>query len=161
MIPAGHSNMHVLFWLYWNINATLLQLLSSAILCPGRNQGCQAAYKPGSVPRAMGAAMTIHLGRRLPDASCGLPGQRAGGGLPNRALSCLPCSRWGLPCRSRYRKRGGLLPHHFTLTRRTGGLFSVALSLKLVAQKLPLGISLAGRYPAPCLRGARTFLTQR
>ncbi len=26
------------------------------------------------------------------------------------------CSRWGLPCRSRYRSRGGLLPHPFTLT---------------------------------------------
>jgi len=26
------------------------------------------------------------------------------------------CSRWGLPCRSRCRKRGALLPHRFTLT---------------------------------------------
>lgn len=44
-----------------------------------------------------------------------------------------PCSRWGLPCRGRYRPRGGLLPHRFTLTaecsRTDGGLFSVALSL--------------------------------
>jgi len=49
------------------------------------------------------------------------------------------CSRWGLPCRSRCRGRGALLPHLFTLTRqgcgatgapvRPGGLFSVALSL--------------------------------
>src|SRR6476469_1138348 len=29
-----------------------------------------------------------------------------------------PCSDWGLPCRRRYRRRGGLLPHRFTLTRR-------------------------------------------
>ena len=46
------------------------------------------------------------------------------------------CSRWGLPCRLRCRKRGALLPHRFTLTAGTfpggtgrGGLFSVALSL--------------------------------
>ena len=43
------------------------------------------------------------------------------------------CSRWGLPCRSRCRSRGALLPHPFTLTRcfkeGTGGLLSVALSL--------------------------------
>ena len=45
-----------------------------------------------------------------------------------------PCSGWGLPCRLRYRKRGALLPHLFTLTSadsrlRFGGLFSVALSM--------------------------------
>lgn len=46
------------------------------------------------------------------------------------------CSRWGLPCRRRCRKRGALLPHRFTLAcrrvrlpGRAGGLFSVALSL--------------------------------
>ncbi len=43
-----------------------------------------------------------------------------------------PCSGWGLPCRSRCRLRGGLLPHRFTLARSgeagPGGLFSVALS---------------------------------
>jgi len=31
-----------------------------------------------------------------------------------------PCSDWGLPCRDRYRPRGGLLPHRFTLTRLRG-----------------------------------------
>ena len=42
------------------------------------------------------------------------------------------CSRWGLPCRRRCRRRGALLPHPFTLARwpkRAGGLLSVALSL--------------------------------
>jgi len=29
-----------------------------------------------------------------------------------------PCSDWGLPSHFRYRKRGGLLPHPFTLTAR-------------------------------------------
>ncbi len=41
-----------------------------------------------------------------------------------------PCSSWGLPCRSCYRERGGLLPHRFTLaTPKDGGLISVALSV--------------------------------
>jgi len=40
------------------------------------------------------------------------------------------CSRWGLPCRPCYQRRGALLPHPFTLTSRMrGGLLSVALSL--------------------------------
>jgi hypothetical protein len=30
-----------------------------------------------------------------------------------------PCSRWGLPCRPRYRGRGALLPHPFTLASET------------------------------------------
>jgi len=30
------------------------------------------------------------------------------------------CSGWGLPCHTCYQARGALLPHHFTLTLRTG-----------------------------------------
>src|SRR5690606_36997950 len=61
------------------------------------------------------------------------------------AIPIRPCSRWGLPCRVRYRPRGALLPHPFTFRRAEalGGLFSVALSLNP-----PEGGS-AGRYPAP------------
>ena len=47
------------------------------------------------------------------------------------------CTRWGFPCRFACAQRGGLLHHLFTLTdgtlpRRgsTGGIFSVALSVK-------------------------------
>ncbi len=59
-----------------------------------------------------------------------------------RAAPTWSCSRWGLPCRRRYRRRGALLPHPFTLTRHprgdpAGGLLSVALSLGL----LPPGIT--------------------
>jgi len=51
-----------------------------------------------------------------------------------RAVPIRSCSRWGLPCRRRCRRRGALLPHHFTLAAvenatHRGGLFSVALSL--------------------------------
>ena len=51
------------------------------------------------------------------------------------------CSRWGLPCRPCRQGRGALLPHRFALAcgiclacaskSCTGGLFSVALSLRL------------------------------
>src|SRR5207342_3037389 len=56
------------------------------------------------------------------------------GGVGHTSPLIWPCSDWGLPCRCRYRKRGGLLPHPFTLTRRSlarapGGLLSVALSV--------------------------------
>ncbi|CAP57124.1 conserved protein [Gluconacetobacter diazotrophicus PA1 5] len=82
------------------------------------------------------------------DAPCGAPHATnpndGGGGTPDdparggpSAVPIRSCSRWGLPCRLRYRTRGALLPHRFTLTRtisgepecRGGGLFSVALSL--------------------------------
>jgi len=33
----------------------------------------------------------------------------------SRAIPIRSCSRWGLPCRFRRRKRGALLPHRFTL----------------------------------------------
>jgi len=75
------------------------------------------ACKPGSVPLR---AMAIHLGRPLPDASSNQPGRRPGNGFSRlNAWNAAPiwsCSRWGLPCRVRYRPRGALLPHPFTLT---------------------------------------------
>src|SRR5579883_284160 len=50
-----------------------------------------------------------------------------------RAVPIRFCSRWGLPCRQRCRRRGALLPHLFTLAATyatpRGGLLSVALSL--------------------------------
>jgi hypothetical protein len=103
----------------------------------------QPACKPGSVRREARAARvtTIHLGRRLPGASSNLPGRPDPDTGPGhhclradaRAVPIRFCSRWGLPCRFRCRKRGALLPHRFTLTSSLagrGGLFSVALSLR-------------------------------
>ena len=67
------------------------------------------------------------------------------------------CSRWGLPCHRRYRRCGALLPHPFTLTvyhhQRVSGRkrrFAFCGTFPRVAS--------AGSYPAPCFRGARTFL---
>ena len=97
----------------------------------------------GAPPReGQTRATTIPLGRPLPAASSNQPGRRPGGAgpesraTPKRRTRVVPirsCSRWGLPCRPRCRRRGALLPHPFTLTRArdaAGGLLSVALSLR-------------------------------
>ena len=116
---------------------------------------CQTTCKPGSVPAAK-RGMTIHLGRPLPDASRDRPGRRRENNARPLTRPVVPtwsCSRWGLPCRCRYRQRGALLPHPFTLA---GGR-------ERPGRRSPLcgtfpGVAPAGRYPAPCFRGARTFL---
>jgi hypothetical protein len=79
----------------------------------------QRVYKPGSVHRLRGWA-TIPLGRRLRAASSNQPGRRVG--THPYAAPIRSCSRWGLPCRRCYQKRGALLPHPFTLTSRRTGL---------------------------------------
>jgi hypothetical protein len=69
--------------------------------------------------------MAIHLGRSLPNASRDRPERRRGRPARRRRPKPTPpaaptwsCSRWGLPCRRRCRRRGALLPHHFTLAAR-------------------------------------------
>ena len=67
----------------------------------------------------------IPLGRASRRASRDQPGRQGGNALASRSpwfpISAPPaapirsCSRWGLPCRPRYRGRGALLPHRFTL----------------------------------------------
>src|SRR5712671_2091277 len=82
------------------------------------------------------AGMAIHLGRSLPNASRDRPERRRGRPARRRKPRPAPpaaptwsCSRWGLPCRRRCRRRGALLPHHFTLAARRpeggelGGVF--------------------------------------
>src|SRR5579863_9865274 len=60
---------------------------------------------------------------------------RERGEPPERIAPIRFCSRRGLPCRRRRRRRGALLPHPFTLApslceaKAEGGLLSVALSL--------------------------------
>src|SRR6185437_4774069 len=84
-------------------------------------------YKPVSVPLR---AIAIHLGRALLRSSSDLPGSMDGAGHSSSPI--WSCSTWGLPCRTNYSARGALLTHLFTLTGllpRTGGIFSVALSV--------------------------------
>ena len=56
--------------------------------------------------------MTIHLGRRLPGGSSGVPGPWAG----HLNGTCFALHRMGFGEPPRYRGAGGLLPHLFTLT---------------------------------------------
>jgi len=73
-----------------------------------------------------------------------------------------PCSSWGLPCRCRYRQRGALLPHHFTLTRtdasigRRRCIFCGTFRHAAAILPLPCAQALPGSLPY----GARTFLEQ-
>jgi hypothetical protein len=107
----------------------------------------------------------IPLGRRLPGASSNLPGRLIRTDLASplarrdRAVPIRSCSRWGLPCRSRCRSRGALLPHRFTLASPHGrGRRSVFCgTFPGLAPRLR-GDGPAGRYPAPLVHGARTFL---
>jgi hypothetical protein len=101
--------------------------------------------------------MTIPLPARvatavkLPTRALGLK-HPCGGILSDRPRDKAPirhCSGWGLPYRSGCPARGGLLPHRFTVTPRAGP--------SLLCGAFP-GVAPAGRYPAPCLHGARTFL---
>ena len=82
----------------------------------------QAACKPGSVPGPSAGGRPFLWDAPSPRASRDLPGRparkractrRGGAVVPIRS-----CSRWGLPCRRRRRRRGALLPHPFTLARR-------------------------------------------
>ena len=97
------------------------------------------------------------------DACCHAPHATYPDGGPETALRVAPrtvpirsCSRWGLPCRSCCQSRGGLLPHPFTLAAPSpegaGGRFAFCGTFP--------GVAPAGRYPAPCFHGARTFLTR-
>jgi len=127
----------------------------------------QPACKPGSVRRRIRRVTTIPLWRRLPGASSNLPGRliadiRSGTSFAcakqTRAVPIRSCSRWGLPCRFRCRKRGALLPHRFTLAvtlAGSGGLISVALSLRLPSpdvirhrMSMEPGLSSQGRLSA-------------
>ncbi len=110
----------------------------------------ESAGKPGSVVgnHSSGMHVAVHLKRptrkltrvasRSPAAAC---------------FPIWPCSRRGLPCHQRYRWRGALLPHRFTLavarwTRAWAVCFLLHFPWAHAPQVLP-GAS-------PC--GARTFL---
>ena len=70
-----------------------------------------------------------------------------------RAIPIRSCSRWGLPCRPCCQARGALLPHPFTLAAGKPWRFAFCGTVP--------GVAPAGRYPAPCFRGARTFLSPK
>ena len=109
------------------------------VLCSGRavaelrrhrgNRAGKIARRPVSrVLSGLAAGTAIPLGRALRRASRDQPGRRDGNVPAAPAFAGPPaapirsCSRWGLPCRRRCRRRGALLPPRFTLAR--GGVAS-------------------------------------
>ena len=122
----------------------------SRLSCDGRGLKIkrQMACKPGSVlhcrsgDHSSGMCVAAHLARPTRTAMRKTP----------RAVPIWSCSRWGLPCRSCCQERGALLPHHFNLAAafRAGRRCHFCGAVP--------GVAPAGRYPAPCFRGARTFL---
>ncbi len=80
--------------------------------------------------------------------------RRAGNACAFPVAPIRSCSRRGLPCLLRCRPSGALLPHPFTLTATD----SIEPARRFAFCGAFPGVAPAGRYPAPCLRGARTFL---
>ncbi len=116
---------------------------------------CQTVCKPGSVP-ARRREMAIRLGRPSPDASRDLPGRRPENmpaGRSPRAAPIRSCSRWVYPATA---VTDGAVRSYRTLSplpsfaRSFEGRFAFCGTFP--------GVAPAGRYPAPCFRGARTFL---
>ena len=112
----------------------------------------------------------IPLRRRLPGALSNLPGRpdpdmdpgdRSARAAKPRAVPIRSCSRWGLPCRLRCRRRGALLPHRFTLTAPSQLRLRRSVTETAVCSlwHFPWVFTPAGRYPAPYVHGARTFLS--
>jgi len=115
----------------------------------------QGGVKSGSRPvsRVLSWAI-IPLGCASPRTSSSLPGSTRG----PRAAACAacfpiwPCSRRGLPCRLRCRRRGALLPHHFNLAVTLSRAWAVSFLLHFPWAYAPQALPGAAPY------GARTFL---
>src|ERR1700742_1616190 len=80
------------------------------------------------------------------------------------AVPIRSCSRWGLPCHLRCRRRGALLPHLFTLTAPSlippPQAGEVGWGKRFVLCGTFPGVAPAGCYPAPYVDGARPFLSR-
>jgi len=110
----------------------------------------------------------IPLGRRLPGASSNLPGRliRTDPGFRRLRDKRPAPSLFGLApggvCRAgpvagpAVRSYRTVSPLPTSAEAEAGGLFSVALSLRSISACA--AIAPAGRYPAPMVHGARTFL---
>ena len=153
----------------WSDKASTHEMAAAATAARSpRQRRRQTACKPGSVPppgRPMGLRRrrrpflwdARHRAPRATDPSGGAkarPAPRDRSPMP--AAPIWSCSRWGFPCRRRCRRRGALLPHHFTLAARRR--LSGRARRCTFCGTFP-GVAPAGRYPAPYLRGARTFLS--
>ncbi len=152
---------------YWLPHDVVVQKIFGSIgeiqfsVCSNKRRARRSVSRVLSRPKT---GMAIHLGRSSPSASRDRPERRRGRPAQRREPRLMPpaaptwsCSRWGFPCRRRCRRRGALLPHHFTLAARRPHERDRMGSAVCFCGTFP-GVAPAGGYPAPCLRGARTFL---
>ena len=79
-----------------------------------------------------------------------LPTRVSGPKLPTGETPIRHCSRWGLPCRT-------LLPSPRCALTAPFHLYPALAGQSVLCGAIPR-VSPAGRYPAPLLRGVRTFL---
>ena len=110
---------------------------------------------PGRM-RGIVREMVICLGWPSPATSSSLPAALPFPvvGVGHTSPPIWPCSDWGLPCHRCYQRRGGLLPHRFTLTRRKPCGLLRAVSFLWPCPSPSGAQALPGSLPY----GARTFL---
>jgi hypothetical protein len=121
-----------------------------------RQTRCQPACKPGYVWRSIERVMAIPLGRPLPAASSDQPGREPRDG-PG---PCGPSPLFGLApggaCRA-----ADVAARAVRSYRTLSPLPAAEAARRFAFCGAFPEVTLAGRYPAPCLRGARTFLCFR
>ena len=119
----------------------------------------QTACKPGSVLPRKGVT-TIHLGRPLPDASRDRPGRRRGNAFRPWPKPRTVPSLFGLAPGGVYRAAsvaGRAVRSYRTLSPLPSARPEPGRRRFAFCGTFPR-VAPAGRYPAPCFRGARTFL---
>ena len=112
------------------INKNALRANPQGIVAAPRKPGSVARF--GHPRRAGGHSSRAPVTERLQQPTQGL------GRTTLERPSTWPCSGWGLPCHNRYRLRGGLLLHLFTLTRGAEAARAVSFS-----------VALSSRFPSP------------
>jgi len=115
------------------------------------------ACKPGSVRQVAPAGWPFIWGLALPQASCNQPGRWRENARRSQSSDIAPirfCSRWGLPWPT-------LLPGPrcaLTAPFHPYLIWSCPHIRRFAFCGTFPGVAPAGRYPAPCFHGARTFL---
>jgi hypothetical protein len=129
----------------------------------------QTACKPNSVEDGHSSRRRITAALQQPTrrfqrppfqvaTRLGAPGRHALAAV-GQAANSLPiwsCSVWGLPCPRLYSRSGALLPHLFTLTRRSRGWRYIFCGTGRLPALKPESRTLSGTLPC----GVRTFLSR-
>ena len=129
----------------------------------GRREKCQAAYKPGSVPAPRGAmddhsSGTSVAGRLTRPTRAAAAETRLAGTGPEGPAGRPPLC--GLAPGGVYHAAavaGSAVRSYRTLSPLPAAAFDGGRRRSALCGTFP-GVAPAGRYPAPCFRGARTFL---